>query len=395
MEESARGEAIRAALVEKARSFVEPFRGRAGEAEKNGRLHLETHEAMRDAGFYRLQMPARYGGFEMDHRGMLDISVELGRACGSTAWVFSNIAAQNGIVAMASRELQDEVWGEDGDVCTASSYPAKGGRVRRVAGGLVANGVWSFASGVDWAEWNNMQAFVPQDNGPPQHHMALVPRSDYTIVRDWASPGLVATGSHSIVLDNAFIPDHRTLNTAEARAGRTIEASGNFGPIFRVPPMCGANKIFSGPVVGMARGALDAIERDLAGRNSVVGVPMAGLTTAQMRVAEAGALIDAAWALQQRDCDAALEIGEAGRLTTVEDRAVWRRNNAYAGVMSVKAVQLLYPLIGARGLAPDSDFLRAFRDIHAATMQINMSWDRQAVSAGQIQLGLEPDDPRI
>lgn len=395
MEEAAGGDAVRAALVEKARSFIEPFRARAEEAEKNGRLHRETHEAMRGAGFYRLQMPARYGGFEMNHRGMLDISVELGRACGSAAWIFSNIAAQNGIVAMASREVQDEVWGDDRDACAASSFPAKGGRVRKVAGGLVADGIWSFASGVDWADWNNMQVFVPRDGGPPQHHMALVPRSDYTIVRDWVSPGLVATGSHSIVLENAFIPDHRTLNTADARAGRTIEASGNFGAIFRVPPMCGANKIFSGPVVGMARGALDAIEQELARRNSVAGVPMATLTTAQMRVAEAGALIDAAWAMLQRDCDVALEIGEIGRLTTVEDRAFWRRNNAYAGVMCVKAAQLLYPLIGARGLAPGGDFLRAFRDIHAATMQINMSWDRQAVSAGQIQLGLEPDDPRL
>ena len=36
MEEAAGGDAVRAALVEKARSFIEPFRARAGEAEKNG-----------------------------------------------------------------------------------------------------------------------------------------------------------------------------------------------------------------------------------------------------------------------------------------------------------------------------------------------------------------------
>lgn len=382
------------ALVDRAKSLIEPFRARAPEAEKNRRLHRETHEEMRDAGFYRVQMPARYGGFEMSHRGMLDISAEIGRACGSAAWIFSNIAAQNGIVSMACRELQDEVWGDDHDVCTASSFPVKGGKVRRVDGGFVADGVWSFASGVDFADWNNMQIFVPVEGGPPEHRMALVPKSDYTVIDDWFSPGLAATGSRSIGLDEVFIPEYRTLDTAAARRGETIEASGNFGPIFRVPPMCGANKIFSGPVIGMARGALDAIERDLSGRNSVGGIPMATLTTAQLRVAEAGALIDAAWALQQRDCDVALEIGEIGRLTTPEDRAFWRRNNAYSGVMCIRAVDLLYPLIGARGLTPESDFLRSYRDVHAATMQINMAWDRQAVTAGEIQLGLEPSDKR-
>lgn len=375
--------------------MIEPFRERARDAEAQRRLHRETHEEMRDAGFYRVQMPSRYGGFEMSHRGMLDISAELGRGCGSAAWIFSNIAAQNGIVAMASREVQDEVWTDDQDACTASSFPAKGGTVRKVDGGLIANGVWSFASGVDWAEWNNMQVFVPSDDGPPQHHMALVPKSDYTVIDDWHSPGLAATGSRSILLEDVFIPDHRTLNTGDARKGETIEASENFGPIFRVPPMCGANKIFSGPVIGMARGALDAIERDLSDRTNVAGLPMAKLTTAQMRVSEAGAQIEAAWALLQRDCDGAQEIGRIGRLTTKEDRAFWRRNNAYAGVMCVRAVELLHPLIGARGLVPDSDFMRAFRDIHAATMQINMAWDRHAIAAGEIQLGLPPSDPRV
>ena len=139
-------------LVAIARSFTETFRARAADAEANRKLHRETHEAMLDAGLYRVQMPERYGGFEMSHRTMLDISVEIGRGCGSSAWIFSNIAAQNGIVSMASRQAQDDVWSEDGSVCTASSFPAKGGKVEKVEGGLVANGVWSFASGVDWAD---------------------------------------------------------------------------------------------------------------------------------------------------------------------------------------------------------------------------------------------------
>ena len=381
-------------LVETARGLTATVLARAHDAEQNRRLHRETHEALLEGGFYKVQMPARYGGLEMSHRTMLDCAVEIGRGCGSSAWIFSNIAAQNGIVSMASRQAQDDVWADNSDACTASSFPAKGGTVEKVEGGIVANGVWSFASGVDWADWNNMQVFVPREGGGVSHHMALVPKSDYRVIDDWNSPGLVATGSRSIELENVFIPEHRMLNTAEARVGNTIEASENFGPIFRVPPMCGANKIFSGPVIGMARGALDAIERDLSGRNSVAGVAMATLTTAQLRVAEAGALIDAAWALMQRDCDVALEIGRIGRLTTVEDRAFWRRNNAYAGVMCVKAVDILHPLIGARGLTPESDFMRAYRDIHAATMQINMAWDRHAISAAEIQLGLTPSDPR-
>ena len=80
-----------AELLETAKTFTEPFRARAGDAEKNRRVHRETHEGLLDAGFYRMQMPARYGGMEMSHRTMLDVSVEIGRGCGSSSWIFTNI----------------------------------------------------------------------------------------------------------------------------------------------------------------------------------------------------------------------------------------------------------------------------------------------------------------
>ncbi len=54
------------------------------------------------------------------------------------------------------------------------------------------------------------------------------------------------------------------------------------------------------------------------------------------------------------------------------------------------------PLIGARGVnSPDSLFLLAWRDIHAAVSQITMAWDIQAVNAGRIEFGLPSLDPRL
>ena len=49
-------------LLSIARAFTATFRSRAAEAESNRKLHRETHDAMCDAGIYRVQMPKRYGG---------------------------------------------------------------------------------------------------------------------------------------------------------------------------------------------------------------------------------------------------------------------------------------------------------------------------------------------
>jgi len=77
-------------------------------------------------------------------------------------------------------------------------------------------------------------------------------------------------------------------------------------------------------------------------------------------------------------------------------RARWRLNNAFAGQLCLRAVERLHPLIGARGInTPDSLFLLAWRDIHAAVSHITMAWDIQAVNAGRIEFGLPSLDPRL
>ena len=58
-------------------------------------------------------------------------------------------------------------------------------------------------------------------------------------------------------------------------------------------------------------------------------------------------------------------------------------------------MERLEPLVGARGLAQDSRFQLAWRDVHAAVSQITMAWDIQAVNAGRIQFELPSVDPRL
>jgi alkylation response protein AidB-like acyl-CoA dehydrogenase len=115
----------------------------------------------------------------------------------------------------------------------------------------------------------------------------------------------------------------------------------------------------------------------------------------QVRIAEAGAEIDAAHAVLLRDCDEAMRIAATDEKPPLAVRARWRRNNAFAGQLCLRAIERLHPLIGARGLRNDSLFLLAWRDIHAAVSQITMAWDIQAVNAGRVQFGLPAQDPRL
>ncbi|MBT5648213.1 MAG: acyl-CoA dehydrogenase [Rhodospirillaceae bacterium] len=384
-------------MVDRARDMIPVLRARARDAELDRAVPRETVEQFAEEGFFRIHQPERFGGFGWDIGMMVRLGAELGQGCGSSCWIFSNLAVQNWILGMNRPEAQEDVWGSDPLALVASSFPTQGGKVERAEGGLIANGLWSFASGVDFADWNNMQVFVPSESGdgPPEHRFALVPKSDYEIVDDWFSPGLAGTGSRSIRLDNVFIPEHRTVPSTKLMGGPSPGSAINPGALYRVPPLTLGTKVFAAPALGIAKGALALIEDDLSGRNTVGNAPMAELPTAQVRVAEAGAEIDAAEALLLKDCSDAMAIAEAGGVPVLDDRARWRRNNAFAVQLCVRAVERLNPLVGARGLTPENDFLRMFRDVHAASLQITVSWDIQSVNAGRIRFGLPSLDPRV
>tara|TARA_Y100001936_G_scaffold251525_1_gene307821 strand:+ start:258 stop:1439 length:1182 start_codon:yes stop_codon:yes gene_type:complete len=384
-------------MIDAARSMVPILLSRARKAEEDRAVPQQTFDEFADKGFFRIHQPERFGGKAWDISMMVRLGAELGQGCGSSCWIFSNLAVQNWILGMNNPEAQEDVWGGNPAALIASSFPGKGGKVERTDGGLVANGLWSFASGVDFADWNNMQVFVPPERseGSPEHRFALVPKSDYRVVDDWYSPGLAGTGSRTIRLDNVFIPEHRTIPSTKLMGGPSPGSEINPGALYRLPPLTLGTKVFASPALGIAKGGLGMIEEDLSGRNTVGNAPMAELPTAQVRISEAGAQIEAAEALLLKDCADAMEIAEAGGVPDIKHRARWRRNNAFAVQLCVRALERLNPLVGARGLKPENDFLRMFRDVHAASLQITVAWDIQAVNAGRIRFGLPSLDPHV
>jgi len=382
-------------MIDQASAMVPLLRKRALETERNRSIGLETHRAFQQHGFYKVFQPRRFGGYEMPISMLVELGSELGRGCGSSAWIFTNLATQNWIIGMHQPAAQEDVWGSNPDALCASSFPTQGGTGRYVDGGIVLDGMWSFASGIDFADWENLQVFIAKPGGPPDHRFVLVPKRDFAIHDDWFVNGLCGTGSKSIVLKDVFVPEHRVLNSQLIYGGPSPGSEVNPGPLYKVPPLSVGTKVFSGVALGLARGALELIIQEMSGRTSVGGVKMSELPTVQIRVAEASAEIDAAEALLLKDCDDAMRMGAEGQKPQLQTRARWRLNNAFAGQLCLRAIERLHPMIGARGLRSDSLFLLAWRDIHAAVSQITMAWDIQTVNAGRVQFGLPAQDPRL
>ncbi len=99
-------------MLTRAVDMVSNLRERAIETEDGRQIPDFTINELHDNGLLRVTQPKRVGGGDFDYRLMLEITMTLGQGCGSTAWVYVNLACHHWMLGMWPVEGQDFIWGE-------------------------------------------------------------------------------------------------------------------------------------------------------------------------------------------------------------------------------------------------------------------------------------------
>jgi 3-hydroxy-9,10-secoandrosta-1,3,5(10)-triene-9,17-dione monooxygenase len=379
-----------AELLQRASALVPVLAERAQLTDELRRIPDETVNDLRTAGLLRIANPQRFGGYGLDYDTALEVGVELGRGCGSTAWCYTVWSSHNWLLGMYPEQAQEEYF-DSPDVLSSSAF-APLGRVEPTDGGYRLWGRWDFSSGCDAAQWAVLGAFEPQQ-GPG---LFLVPRADYEIVDTWFVSGLKGTGSKDVVIqEQTFVPAHRFLSYAAMGAGQTHGRELHDRPTYRVAAYPVLSFTLACPLLGIALGALDAFERSLRTRFSPTGQSLATFQNMHVRMGEAAAEIAAARALMRVDLAELIERGRHGDTLSMLDRARIRRDHAYIARLSVQATNRLFEVAGGHALFDSSPLQRAHRDVHAGSHQVALTWPTYAEQYGRALLGLEPNDAFI
>jgi alkylation response protein AidB-like acyl-CoA dehydrogenase len=382
-------------LMARARAMVPEIRALAPQTERNRSLSPHIVARIREAELLRTCRPAEFGGFEYDGEVALRIALVISAGCASTGWTVNGALANGMSHAHWPIEAQREVWAGDADPFTFSCFAPTGTAVP-IAGGYRLSGKWSFASGVDIAEWGKLGALIaPPDQGPPEGAFFMLPVADCEIIDDWFVCGLSGTGSKDILVRDVFVPEHRVLRFADTRAGTTPGGRHHKNPIYRMPLLTLGASMLASTAVGAARGALDAYLEMTGGRTTrgaLAGgnLRMAEFATVQLRVAEAAAAVEAAELILLTDMRETTGKLLGGADVTVADRIRTRRNQAYATRLAVQAVEALNASTGGMGLHLSNPIQRAWRDANAVARHVSLNWDAVGTMYGQHALGLEP-----
>jgi 3-hydroxy-9,10-secoandrosta-1,3,5(10)-triene-9,17-dione monooxygenase len=381
----------------RARALVPALRERSERAEAAREMLPETIDDLHGTGLLRFHQPRRWGGMELDFVALFDLPAEVARGCASTGWNVANLGVHHWMLALYDERAQEEVWSKNPDALIASGIAYPQGRGRAVDGGFVVSGFWNFSSGVDAADWNMLAVTVRDGERVVDHRMCLVPRSDYEIVDDWHVLGMRSTGSKSVKATDVFVPEHRALCMYLARGGSQFPgARANPNPIYRVPLSALGSHCLASAGVGNAQAALDLTIDAIRERNtSYTAVRMRDFQAVQLRVAGAGARVDAARLMIRADCLEAQRIAEEHRAPTIEEKLRFKRNVAYAMALCTEAVDALHALAGANGIYDRYPIQRLFRDQHALAAHIGFSWDAQGAPWGLVAMGGEFATPTM
>ena len=384
-------------MIERAKEIVPLIRDQAYEAERNRNISEEIINLIREQGFFRLLQPKRFGGLEYDLTTVVRCCLEWSGADASTAWVAGLAIVHQWLIGLFPIECQEDIWDDQPDAITFGSY-APSGTCEKVNNGIKVSGRWSYASGCCHGNWALLGTLLPpeDDDGAPRPGFIIVPRCHYSIDQIWDPMGLAATGSHDVICEDVFVPEHRHVTFAQLASGNAPGYQAHQSRLYRYPLLSLVAYSISTPAIGCLQGALQSFiaqtrSRETRGAVMGGGAKMAEYQSVQMRLGTAAGALKAAKAMLFEQLEESrLAVLEQGKTLTHNERLDNRLTQAYIIHLALQGLDALWGAAGGAGVQKTQYLQRAWRDANAISHHVSFNWDALTSMYGQHLFGLEP-----
>jgi alkylation response protein AidB-like acyl-CoA dehydrogenase len=363
-----------------------------GKSEELGTLAPEAVQALRDAGLFRLKLPAVMGGAEVDPVTEMMVLEAIAYYDLTSAWC--TMVGATGVASLGAFLPQaglDRVFA-GGQIPTASISFFPAGRAVREPGGFRVNGRWRFNSGIRHAEWvlggTIIEGSEAENGGRPIVMFSAVPAKDVKLYDNWGGVvGLRGTGSVDCSVENYYLPEELTfvwdLMQPQPRRG---------GPSYLLPPFSYVAKEHGSVAIGGARRALDElIKLATTSRGTFRSSKLDERQVVHRKIAEADLKLRSARALMHERYGQLWAKVNAGGRPDGADVADVRATAVYATDVAIETATMAFHFAGNTGLHHPHVIGRLLRDLNVAGIHQVMS-DTAYENHGKFLLGL-PADP--
>jgi alkylation response protein AidB-like acyl-CoA dehydrogenase len=365
--------------------FVASLADRAAEAEELRRLPDETIADFRACGLARLLLPARYGGEQAPFPAILDPVRRMAHGCASSAWTLGFYTLHNWMLALFGEQAQDEVFANGPVLCPAPLAPT--GRGVPTDGGVRLSGRWSWATGIMAADWVMVGALCGPDDGV-YPALVLLPAEDVAVQDVWHTDGMRGTGSHDVLVDDVFVPEHRLVGVIDVYGGTAPGAALHDGSAYRWPMVPALSLLAAMPALGAAEAVADGFATRLGERVlAYSGVAQKQQPAAQIRLGDARVRLGALHGLLGSTVETIEGMVDEGVRIPRAVRAQARVAAAHIVHESRAVVAHLLESSGASAHFLHNPLQRAKRDIDVISGHVVFDYDVSRELAGALEIG--------
>lgn len=226
------------------------IRARSLEMERAGAVDPEWLQQMVHKKMFKLFVPVELGGTMTALPEALKVFEETAWVDGGLGWTVTIGAGGGFFVPFIEPAICSHQFLPDDAVIAGSGQPT--GRAVPAAGGYRVSGSWKYCSGAHHATMFTANVWIESTNptDEPSIRACIFQPEQVKIVEDWDAFGMKATGSHTIVVEEVFVPEERTFSLAHTYSDYDH-------PLYHYPFALFAEVSFAALCLGVGRHFLD------------------------------------------------------------------------------------------------------------------------------------------
>jgi indole-3-acetate monooxygenase len=372
--------------LERVRSIVPLIREHATETEAERTIAAPVAEELDRQRLHWVMLPEALGGGGLTLVEGLKLVEEVSKADASTGWAWMASAFSTAYMAgLLEPEVNKELLDQERPAVIAGQllprFPAA-----KVDGGYVVDATFSFASGSDHASWIGAGILVADgggnlildENGEPEARVALFPKDEVVMRRNWDVWGLVGTGSHDYTIEKKFVPDNHTVLTFAGTPTRPE-------PMYRLGNAFLGALPHAGVALGIAARTLELAARATSGKRRVhYQVPVGESDLFRYEFAKHEALYQAARLFVHDVVGSAEACVAAGGQPTPDMLARGGQAVTWMQGVATQIAQFAHSWSGSAAIGSTSELGRLMRDAEVAQQHLLVDPMTLVTAAGRI-----------